>query len=173
MFTRLQLSALTLCVWRVSTIPFSFSISNMASILGYDVQQTDQLSPMRFLKQSSVAMVILMLAFAFVEQTGIQLVLIFFIGLCADGMFPIALTASALMIENAIDEATSYFIAAASLGGASLSFLIDFSLEWSGATAAILVFSLHAILLVATALQINHTQKKKAVSDVPSSEKID
>ena len=45
-----------------------------------------------------------------------------FIGLCAAGMFPIALTASALMIENAIDEATSYFIAAASLGGACLSF---------------------------------------------------
>ena len=75
-----------------------------------------------FLKLSASLMILLLVIFALTTHITAQLILIFFHRPCAAGMFPIALTASALMIENAIDEATSYFIAAASLGGACLSF---------------------------------------------------
>ncbi|MBR3379398.1 MAG: MFS transporter, partial [Bacillus sp. (in: Bacteria)] len=126
-------------------------------------RKADQLHPLRFLKLSASLMILLLVIFALTTHITAQLILIFFIGLCAAGMFPIALTASALMIENAIDEATSYFIAAASLGGACLSFLIGFSLEWAGAASAVFVFAFLAVLLFAAAIQMNRSKKKETV----------
>ncbi|MFS3915727.1 MFS transporter [Bacillus australimaris] len=126
-------------------------------------RKADRLHPLRFLKLSAALMILLLVIFALTTHIAAQLILIFFIGLCAAGMFPIALTASALMIENAIDEATSYFIAAASLGGACLSFLIGFSLEWAGAASAVFVFAFLAVLLFAAAIQMNRSKKKETV----------
>ncbi|MDM5296886.1 MFS transporter [Bacillus pumilus] len=144
---------------------FAVSIFWTAIVIGRTIiaRKADQLHPLRFLKISAALMILLLVAFALTTQTTVQLLLIFFIGLCAAGMFPIALTASALMIENAIDEATSYFIAAASLGGACLSFLIGFSLEWAGAASSVLVFAFIAVLLFAAAIQMNRSRKKEEI----------
>ncbi|PCK23303.1 MFS transporter [Bacillus pumilus] len=136
-------------------------------------RKADQLHPLRFLKLSAALMILLLVVFALTTHIAAQLILIFFIGLCAAGMFPIALTASALMIENAIDEATSYFIAAASLGGACLSFLIGFSLEWAGAASAVFVFAFLAVLLFAAAIQMNRSRKKETVLTQQSALKAD
>ncbi|MFP3810566.1 MFS transporter [Bacillus sp. SIMBA_005] len=144
---------------------FAVSTFWTAIVIGRTViaRKADQLHPLRFLKLSAALMILLLVTFALTTHITAQLLLIFFIGLCAAGMFPIALTASALMIENAIDEATSYFIAAASLGGACLSFLIGFSLEWAGAASAIFVFAFLAVLLFAAAIQMNRMKKKETV----------
>ncbi|MGO1135733.1 MFS transporter [Bacillus subtilis] len=136
-------------------------------------RKADQLHPLRFLKLSAALMILLLVVFAMTTHIAAQLLLIFFIGLCAAGMFPIALTASALMIENAIDEATSYFIAAASLGGACLSFLIGFSLEWAGAASAVFVFAFLAVLLFAAAIQMKRATKKETVLPQQSALKAD
>ncbi|WWL81216.1 MFS transporter [Bacillus altitudinis] len=136
-------------------------------------RKADQLHPLRFFKLSAALMIVLLAVFALATHIAAQLILIFFIGLCAAGMFPIALTASALMIENAIDEATSYFIAAASLGGACLSFLIGFSLEWAGAASAVFVFAFLAVLLFAAAIQMNRSRKKETIPTQPPAMKAD
>ncbi|KUR62550.1 MFS transporter [Bacillus safensis] len=144
---------------------FAVSTFWTAIVIGRTViaRKADQLHPLRFLKLSASLMILLLVIFALTTHITAQLILIFFIGLCAAGMFPIALTASALMIENAIDEATSYFIAAASLGGACLSFLIGFSLEWAGAASAVFVFAFLAVLLFVAAIQMNRSKKKETV----------
>ncbi|MFS0655384.1 MFS transporter [Bacillus sp. 179-C3.3 HS] len=154
---------------------FAVSIFWTAIVIGRTIvaRKADHLQPLRFLKISAALMIVLLGAFAFTTHTIVQLLLIFFIGLCAAGMFPIALTASALMIENAIDEATSYFIAAASLGGACLSFLVGFSLEWAGATSAVLVFAFLAVLLFAAAIQMNRSRKKEEIPVQHGSLKVD
>ncbi|MFJ5673219.1 MFS transporter [Bacillus safensis] len=150
---------------------FAVSTFWTAIVIGRTViaRKADQLHPLRFLKLSASLMILLLVIFALTTHMTAQLILIFFIGLCAAGMFPIALTASALMIENAIDEATSYFIAAASLGGACLSFLIGFSLEWAGAASAVFVFAFLAVLLFAAAVQMNRSKKKETVHAQQSS----
>lgn len=154
---------------------FAVSTFWTAIVIGRIViaRKADQLHPFRFLKLSAALMILLLVAFALTTQTTVQLFLIFFIGLCAAGMFPIALTAAALMIENAIDEATSYFIAAASFGGACLSFLIGFSLEWGGAASAVFVFAFLAVLLFAAAIQMNRSRKKETVLAQHSTLKAD
>ncbi|UYO35946.1 MFS transporter [Bacillus zhangzhouensis] len=154
---------------------FAVSTFWTAIVIGRTViaRKADQLHPLRFLKLSASLMILLLVIFALTTHITAQLILIFFIGLCAAGMFPIALTASALMIENAIDEATSYFIAAASLGGACLSFLIGFSLEWAGAASAVFVFVFLAVLLFASAIQMNRSKKKETVHAQQSSLKAD
>ncbi|MDR0126289.1 MFS transporter [Bacillus zhangzhouensis] len=145
---------------------FAVSTFWTAIVIGRTViaRKADQLHPLRFLKLSAALMILLLVVFALTTHIAAQLILIFFIGLCAAGMFPIALTASALMIKNAIDEATSYFIAAASLGGACLSFFIGFSLEWAGAASAVFVFAFLAVLLFAAAIQMKRSRKK---TDLP------
>ncbi|WP_144523434.1 MFS transporter [Bacillus pumilus] len=154
---------------------FAVSTFWTAIVIGRTViaRKADQLHPLRFLKLSAALMILLLVIFALTTHITAQLLLIFFIGLCAAGMFPIALTASALMIENAIDEATSYFIAAASLGGACLSFLIGFSLEWAGAASAIFVFAFLAVLLFTAAIQMNRVKKKETVLPKQSALKAD
>ncbi|MBZ9522106.1 MFS transporter [Bacillus safensis] len=154
---------------------FAVSTFWTAIVIGRTViaRKADQLHPLRFLKLSASLMILLLVIFALATHITAQLILIFFIGLCAAGMFPIALTASALMIENAIDEATSYFIAAASLGGACLSFLIGFSLEWAGAASALFVFAFLAVLLFAAAIQMNRFKKKETVHAQQSALKAD
>lgn len=154
---------------------FAVSTFWTAIVIGRTViaRKADQLHPLRFLKLSAALMIVLLAVFALATQIAAQLILIFFIGLCAAGMFPIALTASALMIENAIDEATSYFIAAASLGGACLSFLIGFSLEWAGAASAVFVFAFLAVLLFAAAIQMNRSRKKETIPTQPPAMKAD
>lgn len=154
---------------------FAVSTFWTAIVIGRTViaRKADQLHPLRFLKLSASLMILLLVIFALTTHIAAQLILIFFIGLCAAGMFPIALTASALMIENAIDEATSYFIAAASLGGACLSFLIGFSLEWAGAASAVFVFAFLAVLLFAAAIQMNRSKKKETVHAQQSALKAD
>ncbi|MEH7635613.1 MFS transporter [Bacillus pumilus] len=154
---------------------FAVSTFWTAIVIGRTViaRKADQLHPLRFLKLSAALMILLLVIFALTTHITVQLLLIFFIGLCAAGMFPIALTASALMIENAIDEATSYFIAAASLGGACLSFLIGFSLEWAGAASAIFVFAFLAVLLFTAAIQMNRVKKKETVLPKQSALKAD
>ncbi|MGN7329226.1 MFS transporter [Bacillus pumilus] len=154
---------------------FAVSTFWAAIVIGRTViaRKADHLHPLRFLKLSAALMILLLVIFALTTHITFQLLLIFFIGLCAAGMFPIALTASALMIENAIDEATSYFIAAASLGGACLSFLIGFSLEWAGAASAIFVFAFLAVLLFAAAIQMNRVKKKETVLPKQSALKAD
>ncbi|OUZ12913.1 MFS transporter [Bacillus pumilus] len=154
---------------------FAVSTFWAAIVIGRTViaRKADHLHPLRFLKLSAALMILLLVIFALTTHITAQLLLIFFIGLCAAGMFPIALTASALMIENAIDEATSYFIAAASLGGACLSFLIGFSLEWAGAASAIFVFAFLAVLLFAAAIQMNRVKKKETVLPKQSALKAD
>lgn len=154
---------------------FAVSTFWTAIVIGRTViaRKADQLHPLRFLKLSAALMIVLLAVFALATHIAAQLILIFFIGLCAAGMFPIALTASALMIENAIDEATSYFIAAASLGGACLSFLIGFSLEWAGAASAVFVFAFLAVLLFAAAIQMNRSRKKETVPAQPPGMKAD
>ncbi len=154
---------------------FAVSTFWTAIVIGRTViaRKADQLHPLRFLKLSASLMILLLVIFALTTHMTAQLILIFFIGLCAAGMFPIALTASALMIENAIDEATSYFIAAASLGGACLSFLIGFSLEWAGAASAVFVFAFLAVLLFAAAIQMNRSKKKETVHAQQSALKAD
>ncbi|QSJ01188.1 MFS transporter [Bacillus sp. 3a] len=154
---------------------FAVSTFWTAIVIGRTViaRKADQLHPLRFLKLSASLMILLLVIFALTTHITAQLILIFFIGLCAAGMFPIALTASALMIENAIDEATSYFIAAASLGGACLSFLIGFSLEWAGAASAVFVFAFLAVLLFAAAIQMNRSKKKETVHAQQSALKAD
>lgn len=154
---------------------FAVSTFWTAIVIGRTViaRKADQLHPLRFLKLSAALMIVLLAVFALATHIAAQLILIFFIGLCAAGMFPIALTASALMIENAIDEATSYFIAAASLGGACLSFLIGFSLEWAGAASAVFVFAFLAVLLFAAAIQMNRSRKKETIPAQPPAMKAD
>ncbi|MCY7693452.1 MFS transporter [Bacillus altitudinis] len=154
---------------------FAVSTFWTAIVIGRTViaRKADQLHPLRFLKLSAALMIVLLAVFALATHIAAQLILIFFIGLCAAGMFPIALTASALMIENAIDEATSYFIAAASLGGACLSFLIGFSLEWAGAASAVFVFAFLAVLLFAAAIQMNRSRKKETIPTQPPAMKAD
>ncbi|GLF88432.1 glucose/mannose transporter GlcP [Bacillus safensis] len=154
---------------------FAVSTFWTAIVIGRTViaRKADQLHPLRFLKLSASLMILLLVVFALTTHIAAQLILIFFIGLCAAGMFPIALTASALMIENAIDEATSYFIAAASLGGACLSFLIGFSLEWAGAESAVFVFAFLAVLLFAASIQMNRSKKKETVHAQQSALKAD
>lgn len=154
---------------------FAVSTFWTAIVIGRTViaRKADQLHPLRFLKLSAALMIVLLAIFALATHIAAQLILIFFIGLCAAGMFPIALTASALMIENAIDEATSYFIAAASLGGACLSFLIGFSLEWAGAASAVFVFAFLAVLLFAAAIQMNRSRKKETIPTQPPAMKAD
>ncbi|MGX9292596.1 MFS transporter [Bacillus sp. A015] len=154
---------------------FAVSTFWTAIVIGRTViaRKADQLHPLRFLKLSAALMILLLVVFALTTHIAVQLILIFFIGLCAAGMFPIALTASALMIENAIDEATSYFIAAASLGGACLSFLIGFSLEWAGAASAIFVFAFLAVLLFAAAIQMNRSRKRETALPQQSALKAD
>jgi FHS family glucose/mannose:H+ symporter-like MFS transporter len=154
---------------------FAVSTFWTAIVIGRTViaRKADHVHPLRFLKLSAALMILLLVIFALTTHITVQLLLIFFIGLCAAGMFPIALTASALMIENAIDEATSYFIAAASLGGACLSFLIGFSLEWAGAASAIFVFAFLAVLLFAAAIQMNRVKKKETVLPKQSALKAD
>ncbi|MEK5495849.1 MFS transporter [Bacillus sp. FSL M8-0077] len=154
---------------------FAVSTFWTAIVIGRTViaRKADQLHPLRFLKLSAALMIVLLAIFALATHIAAQLILIFFIGLCAAGMFPIALTASALMIENAIDEATSYFIAAASLGGACLSFLIGFSLEWAGAASAVFVFAFLAVLLFAAAIQMNRSRKKGTIPTQPPAMKAD
>ncbi|MBD3860063.1 MFS transporter [Bacillus sp. 28A-2] len=154
---------------------FAVSTFWTAIVIGRTViaRKADQLHPLRFLKLSAALMILLLVVFALTTHIAAQLILIFFIGLCAAGMFPIALTASALMIENAIDEATSYFIAAASLGGACLSFFIGFSLEWAGAASAVFVFAFLAVLLFGAALQMNRSKKKERVRPQQSVMKAD
>lgn len=154
---------------------FAVSTFWTAIVIGRTViaRKADQLHPLRFLKLSASLMILLLVVFALTTHIAAQLILIFFIGLCAAGMFPIALTASALMIENAIDEATSYFIAAASLGGACLSFLIGFSLEWAGAASAVFVFAFLAVLLFAAAIQMNRSKKKETIHAQQSALKAD
>ncbi len=154
---------------------FAVSTFWTAIVIGRTViaRKADQLHPLRFLKLSASLMILMLVIFALTTHITAQLILIFFIGLCAAGMFPIALTASALMIENAIDEATSYFIAAASLGGACLSFLIGFSLEWAGAASAVFVFAFLAVLLFAAAIQMNRSKKKETVHAQQSALKAD
>ncbi|AVM22629.1 MFS transporter [Bacillus pumilus] len=154
---------------------FAVSTFWTAIVIGRTIiaRKADQLHPLRFLKLSAALMILLLVIFALTTHIAAQLILIFFIGLCAAGMFPIALTASALMIENAIDEATSYFIAAASLGGACLSFLIGFSLEWAGAASAVFVFAFLAVLLFAAATQMNRVKKKETVLPQQSALKAD
>ncbi|WP_404494471.1 MFS transporter [Bacillus safensis] len=154
---------------------FAVSTFWTAIVIGRTViaRKADQLHPLRFLKLSASLMILLLVIFALTTHITAQLILIFFIGLCAAGMFPIALTASALMIENAIDEATSYFIAAASLGGACLSFLIGFSLEWAGAASAVFVFAFLAVLLFAAAIQMNRSKKKETIHAQQSALKAD
>ncbi|MCK8454328.1 MFS transporter [Bacillus safensis] len=154
---------------------FAVSTFWTAIVIGRTViaRKADQLHPLRFLKLSASLMILLLVIFALTTHMTAQLILIFFIGLCAAGMFPIALTASALMIENAIDEATSYFIAAASLGGACLSFLIGFSLEWAGAASAVFVFAFLAVLLFSAAIQMNRSKKKETVHAQQSALKAD
>lgn len=154
---------------------FAVSTFWTAIVIGRTViaRKADQLHPLRFLKLSASLMILLLVIFALTTNIAAQLILIFFIGLCAAGMFPIALTASALMIENAIDEATSYFIAAASLGGACLSFLIGFSLEWAGAASAVFVFAFLAVLLFAAAIQMNRSKKKETAHAQQSALKAD
>lgn len=154
---------------------FAVSTFWTAIVIGRTViaRKADQLHPLRFLKLSASLMILLLVIFALTTHIAAQLILIFFIGLCAAGMFPIALTASALMIENAIDEATSYFIAAASLGGACLSFLIGFSLEWAGAASAVFVFAFLAVLLFAAAIQMNRSKKKETAHAQQSALKAD
>ncbi|WOQ73251.1 MFS transporter [Bacillus stratosphericus] len=154
---------------------FAVSTFWTAIVIGRTViaRKADQLHPLRFFKLSAALMIVLLAVFALATHIAAQLILIFFIGLCAAGMFPIALTASALMIENAIDEATSYFIAAASLGGACLSFLIGFSLEWAGAASAVFVFAFLAVLLFAAAIQMNRSRKKETVPAQPPAMKAD
>ncbi|MGE6858087.1 MFS transporter [Bacillus sp. FSL K6-2841] len=154
---------------------FAVSTFWTAIVIGRTViaRKADQLHPLRFLKLSAALMILLLVTFALTTHITAQLLLIFFIGLCAAGMFPIALTASALMIENAIDEATSYFIAAASLGGACLSFLIGFSIEWAGAASATFVFAFLAVLLFAAAIQMNRMKKKETVLPQQSALKAD
>ncbi len=154
---------------------FAVSTFWTAIVIGRTViaRKADQLHPLRFLKLSAALMILLLVIFALTTHITAQLLLIFFIGLCAAGMFPIALTASALMIENAIDEATSYFIAAASLGGACLSFLIGFSLEWAGAASAIFGFAFLAVLLFAAAIQMNRMKKKETILPQQSALKAD
>ncbi|WP_368930421.1 sugar MFS transporter [Bacillus pumilus] len=142
---------------------FAVSTFWTAIVIGRTViaRKADHLHPLRFLKLSAALMILLLVIFALTTHITAQLLLIFFIGLCAAGMFPIALTASALMIENAIDEATSYFIAAASLGGACLSFLIGFSLEWAGAASVIGVFAFLSVFLLFTSIQKERFIKKE------------
>lgn len=154
---------------------FAVSTFWTAIVIGRTViaRKADQLHPLRFLKLSASLMILLLVIFALTTHITAQLILIFFIGLCAAGMFPIALTASALMIENAIDEATSYFIAAASLGGACLSFLIGFSLEWAGAASAVFVFAFLAVLLFAATIQMNRSKKKETIHAQQSALKAD
>ncbi|WP_345806898.1 MFS transporter [Bacillus pumilus] len=154
---------------------FAVSTFWTAIVIGRTViaRKADKLHPLRFLKRSAALMILLLVVFALTTHIAAQLLLIFFIGLCAAGMFPIALTASALMIENAIDEATSYFIAAASLGGACLSFLIGFSLEWAGAASAVFVFAFLAVLLFASAIQMKRATKKETVLPQQSALKAD
>ncbi len=150
----------------ISVISVSFFWTGMVcgrlltSILG------GRLTSVAFLIFSAGALTVLLLILAYFPVHETQLLLVFFIGLSAAGIFPCAVTLASLAGKPFTEEITSLFISSASLGGALLSFLIGWALDVS--TAAVFPFllfgGLGALLLVISAVIFLSTLQKNKQS---------
>ncbi|WHF44672.1 hypothetical protein QKW34_20215 [Bacillus licheniformis] len=99
----------------------------MTSIFG------GRITSVGFLIFSAGALTVLLLILAWFPVHQTQLLLVFFIGLSAAGIFPCAVTLASLAGKPFTEEITSLFISSASLGGALLSFLIGWAIDASAA----------------------------------------
>ncbi|MBJ3821879.1 hypothetical protein JGD07_24845, partial [Salmonella enterica subsp. enterica serovar Typhimurium] len=81
-----------------------------------------RITSVAFLIFSAGALTVLLLILAWFPVHQTQLLLVFFIGLSAAGIFPCAVTLASLAGKPFTEEITSLFISSASLGGALLSF---------------------------------------------------
>ncbi len=92
-----------------------------------------RLTSVAFLIFSAGALTVLLLILVWFPLHQTQLLLVFFIGLSAAGIFPCAVTLASLAGKPFTEEITSLFISSASLGGALLSFLIGWAIDASAA----------------------------------------
>lgn len=123
-----------------------------------------RLTSVAFLIFSAGALTVLLLILAWFPVHQLQLLLVFFIGLSAAGIFPCAVTLASLAGKPFTEEITSLFISSASLGGALLSFLIGWAIDASAAAVFpfLLFGGLGGLLLVISAvIFLSGLQKNK------------
>lgn len=123
-----------------------------------------RLTSVAFLIFSAGALTVLLLILAWFPVHQTQLLLVFFIGLSAAGIFPCAVTLASLAGKPFTEEITSLFISSASLGGALLSFLIGWAIDASAAAVFpfLLFGGLGGLLLVISAvIFLSGLQKNK------------
>lgn len=123
----------------------------------------------KYLISSCSCLIGLLIIFPYVQHPVIQLFNIFLIAVSIAGIFPIALTLASVIIQKYIDEVTSIFIAAASLGGSLISLLISWSLEKEVVLLTFGIFTIMALILIWLSIKIKNT---KALTDSPLPKKI-
>lgn len=112
----------------------------------------------RYLLFSCLCLIILLTIFPYIHHPLLQLANIFFIALSISGIFPIALTLASIIIQKYVDEVTSIFIAAASLGGALISFLIGWSLEKEILIFTFGIFAIMSLILIWISIKIKNSK---------------
>jgi MFS transporter, FHS family, glucose/mannose:H+ symporter len=112
---------------------------------------------LRYLLYSCLCLIILLNIFLYIKHPTVQLINIFLIAFSMAGIFPIALTLASVFIQNFVDEVTSLFIAAASLGGALGSFIIGWSLKKEILMFTFDIFSIMAFILLLISFKIRNT----------------
>ncbi|EGL17848.1 MULTISPECIES: MFS transporter [unclassified Paenibacillus] len=106
-----------------------------------------KIPPLPMLQISALCLILLLGVFPFLHDAILALGVIFLTGIAASPLFPVAITFAASVKRGYVDEVTSYFIAAASLGGSLISLLIGWSLALEELSVTLFLFAGLALLL--------------------------
>ncbi|MEC0248552.1 MFS transporter [Paenibacillus chitinolyticus] len=106
-----------------------------------------KIPPLPMLQISALCLILLLGVFPFLHDAILALGVIFLTGIAASPLFPVAITFAASVKRGYVDEVTSYFIAAASLGGSLISLLIGWSLVLEELSVTLFLFAGLALLL--------------------------
>ncbi|SEF42847.1 MFS transporter [Paenibacillus sp. UNC499MF] len=103
--------------------------------------------PLPILQISALSLILFLGVFPFLHDAILVLAAIFLTGIAAAPLFPVAITFAASVSRGHVDEVTSYFIAAASLGGSLISLLVGWSLTLEELPVTLFLFAGLALLL--------------------------
>ncbi|MGX4585416.1 MFS transporter [Paenibacillus chitinolyticus] len=106
-----------------------------------------KIPPLPMLQISAVCLILLLGVFPFLHDAILVLGVISLTGIAASPLFPVAITFAASVGQGYVDEVTSYFIAAASLGGSLISLLVGWSLALEELPVTLFLFAGLALLL--------------------------
>ncbi|MFD7524391.1 MFS transporter [Paenibacillus chitinolyticus] len=106
-----------------------------------------KIPPLPMLQTSAVCLILLLGVFPFLHDAILVLGVISLTGIAASPLFPVAITFAASVRQGYVDEVTSYFIAAASLGGSLISLLVGWSLALEELSVTLFLFAGLALLL--------------------------